>query len=84
MITVYYRKVFPLQKEDTFSRISPCGGMGAADIPLTEKLDEGRRQKLLRLKNEKPGQESLRQAFFFTTLCAAGLGFLRRIRRPLP
>ncbi len=26
MITVYYRKVFPLQKEDTFSRISPCGG----------------------------------------------------------
>ena len=35
MITVYYRKVFPLQKEDTFSRISPCGGMGAADIPLT-------------------------------------------------
>lgn len=53
MITVYYRKVFPLQEEDTFSRISSCGGMGAADIPLTEKLDKGRRQKLLRLKNEK-------------------------------
>ncbi len=53
MITVYYRKVFPLQKEDTFSRISPFAGMGAADIPLIEKLDKGRRQKLLRLKNEK-------------------------------
>ncbi len=74
MITVYYRKVFPLQKEDTFSRISPCGGMGAADIPLTEKLDEGRRQKLLRLKNEKARARELTAGILLHDALCSRLG----------
>lgn len=74
MITVYYRKVFPLQKEDTFSRISPCGGMGAADIPLTEKLDESRRQKLLRLRNEKARARELTAGILLHDALCSQLG----------
>ena len=53
MITVYYKKVFPLQEEDTFSQINLSLDRDMTAHPVMKKLDKRRRERISRIKNEK-------------------------------
>ncbi len=53
MITVYYKKVFPLQEEDTFSQINLSLDRDMTAHSVMKKLDKRRRERISRIKNEK-------------------------------